>query len=66
MAGYLLRGDFSRWIGDVFGDHALASELQALEDRFPARSGEETLPEMASAVRGRYDLADDELESNLR
>ena len=28
---YLRRGDFARWIGDVFGDHALAQELQRYE-----------------------------------
>ncbi|MEO8077972.1 MAG: hypothetical protein ABI818_16720, partial [Acidobacteriota bacterium] len=52
MAGYIARGDFSRWIGDVFGDRALAGELRALEDRFRERSREDVLLEMASAVRG--------------
>jgi hypothetical protein len=63
LAGYIMRGDFSRWIGDVFGDRALAGELRALEQRYREGSSAETLPEMASAVRGRYDLAEDELET---
>ena len=48
---------------DVFGDRALADELRALEQRYRTGSRDETLPEMASAVRGRYDLLDDELET---
>jgi hypothetical protein len=63
---YLLRGDFSRWIGDVFGDRALADDLRTLEERHRARSRVETLPEMANAIRGRYDLAEDELEATVR
>ncbi len=63
LAGYIMRGDFSRWIGEVFGDQALAEELRTLEQRYRAGSAEETLPEMASAVRGRYDLAEDEIET---
>jgi hypothetical protein len=59
LAEYIRRGDFSRWIGDVFGDGALAAELKALEERYRSGPLEETLPEMASAVRGRYDLAED-------
>lgn len=62
LTGYIIRGDFSRWIGDVFGDRALAGELRALEERYRAGSRTETVPEMASAVRGRYDLAEDEVE----
>ena len=62
LAGYIMRGDFSRWIGDVFGDRALAGELQALEERYRAGSRAATVPELASAVRSRYDLAEDELE----
>jgi hydroxymethylpyrimidine pyrophosphatase-like HAD family hydrolase len=66
LEGYIVRGDFSRWIGDVFGDRALAGELRALEEQYRRGCREETLPEMASAVRGRYDLAEDELESIVR
>ena len=62
LAGYIMRGDFSRWIGDVFGDRALAGELEALEQRYRAGSRGETVPEIASAVRGRYDLAEHEVE----
>ena len=63
LAGYIMRGDFSRWIGEVFGDRALAGELRALEERYRGGSRAETVSEMASAVRGRYDLAEDELET---
>lgn len=61
LAGYIMRGDFSRWIGDVFGDRALAGELRTLEERYRAGSRADTVPEMAGAVRARYDLAEDEL-----
>jgi hypothetical protein len=64
LDGYVGRGDFSRWIGDVFGDHALAAELRALEQRYRAGSRDQTIADMAGAVRGRYDLTDEELESS--
>ena len=64
LEGYLVRGDFSRWIADVFGDRALADELRDLEQRYRAGSRDQTLPEMANAVRGRYDLLGDELETD--
>jgi hypothetical protein len=63
LAGYIARGDFSRWIGDVFGDRALAAELRALEEGYRSGSREETVREMANTIRGRYDLAEDELET---
>jgi hydroxymethylpyrimidine pyrophosphatase-like HAD family hydrolase len=63
LGEYIKRGDFSRWIGDVFGDRALAAELRALEERYRSGSRGETLPEMAGAVRSRYDLAEDEVET---
>jgi hypothetical protein len=61
-----MRGDFSRWIGDVFGDRALADELRTLEQRCRTGLRGEALPAMANAVRGRYDLAEDELETTER
>lgn len=61
LAGYIVRGDFSRWIRDVFGDRALADDLRALELRYRPVSAEDTLLAMANAVRGRYDLAEDDL-----
>jgi hypothetical protein len=60
LEGYLRRGDFSRWIGDVFGDHALADELRDLEDRHRTTPRAETVAEVIEAVRARYDLVEDE------
>jgi hydroxymethylpyrimidine pyrophosphatase-like HAD family hydrolase len=59
LEGYLRRGDFSRWIRDVFGDHALADELRALEDRHRREPHAETIAEVIEAVRARYDLVDE-------
>ena len=64
--GYVRRGDFSRWIRDVFGDYALATELRGFEDRHRASPSRDTLPEMLNAIRARYDLTDGgEQESGL-
>lgn len=62
LAGHVARGDFSRWIAEVFGDHALAAELRGLERDHGAVLREETVAGMADAVRGRYDLGEDEVE----
>jgi hydroxymethylpyrimidine pyrophosphatase-like HAD family hydrolase len=63
LDSYVARGDFSRWIGDVFGDRALADELRRLEDRHRKTARAETFGEMAGAVRARYDLAEGERET---
>lgn len=57
--GYLRRGDFSRWIGDVFGDHALAEELHGEEQRYAHGEDRDTLPEIVGAIRSRYDLTEE-------
>jgi hypothetical protein len=56
LRAYLRRGDFSRWIGEVFGDHALASELHDLEQRHRHDEDRDVIADVVAAVRGRYDL----------
>jgi hypothetical protein len=60
LDAYVSRGDFSRWVADVFGDYALAGELRALEARHRPDGDEETRTDMADAIRARYDLLDEE------
>ena len=60
LQGYLKRGDFSRWIREVFGDHALASELRVHEDRYRHGDDLDIVPEMVAAIRSRYDLTEDD------
>jgi hypothetical protein len=60
LAAYLRRGDFSRWIADVFGDNALAEELREEEQRFRTRVDDDVLPEIVSAIRARYDLTEED------
>lgn len=59
LDAYLRRGDFSRWIEEVFGDFALGSELRALEERHRTEPNPDTLPHMVTAIRARYDVAAD-------
>ena len=57
--GYLRRGDFSRWVADVFGDRALARELQAHErDYVQSRSGD-AVARIAAAIKSRYELIEE-------
>jgi hydroxymethylpyrimidine pyrophosphatase-like HAD family hydrolase len=61
LGGYLRRGDFSRWIADVFGDNALALELHKEEQRFRSHVDDDVLPEIVNAIRARYDLTEDDM-----
>ena len=58
---YAVRGDFSRWIRDVFGDFALASEIRALEAQARAAPGSDTVAGVADAIRSRYELVEEPL-----
>ena len=58
LSGHLSRGDFSRWIAEVFGDRGLADEMRAIEQRYRSGSRDAIVSDLANAVRARYDLAD--------
>jgi hypothetical protein len=66
VEGHLRRGDFSRWIADVFGDYPLASELRTLEERHRAGAAAATVDEVAGAIRARYDVAEESVELAAR
>ena len=59
LDGHLRRGDFSRWIRDVFGDRALAADLSEQEERYRLEPTLDVVPDIMNAVRSRYDLTDD-------
>jgi hypothetical protein len=60
LVPYVARGDFSRWIREVFGDHPLASDLRDLEMRHRQVKSPETIPEIVNAIRARYELIDED------
>jgi hypothetical protein len=57
--GYLRRGDFSRWIADVFGDRALARELQGYEREYVESLSVDAVVRIADAVKSRYELTEE-------
>lgn len=61
---FVQRGDFSRWMRDVFGDHVLAAELRSLEARHRGAPSGQTLAALVDAIRARYDLRDDQLATS--
>jgi hypothetical protein len=63
---YLRRGDFSRWIGDVFGDRSLAGELRELEARYRAAPWTTARADVTAAIRGRYDLTRSDATTGVR
>lgn len=57
--GYLRRGDFSRWIADVFGDRPLARELQRLEREYVESRSGDAVARIAAAVKLRDELTEE-------
>ena len=60
LEGHARRGDFSRWIAEVFHDHPLASDVRKVEQRYRLGYVENLRDELIKPIRERY-----EVESNL-
>lgn len=56
VEGHLRRGDFSRWVTDVFGDYPLAASIRRIENDFRRGRLQGVLSDLASAVRVRYEF----------
>lgn len=54
VADHLQRGDISRWIQDVFGDHVLAARVRAIESRTAAEHGTRAAQRLAQLIEARY------------
>jgi hypothetical protein len=58
LDGHLRRGDFSRWIAEVFGDYPLATTVRELEEQYRSGSSRNVRAALAQAVRSRYEFLD--------
>jgi hydroxymethylpyrimidine pyrophosphatase-like HAD family hydrolase len=58
QAGHATRGDFSRWIADVFHDHALALEIRKVEQRFRLGHIHDLSKSIAKLVQERYEFSE--------
>lgn len=58
LDGHLRRGDFSRWVADVFGDYPLAQELQQIEEGYRTQSRNDVAASLGRAVRARYEFVE--------
>jgi hydroxymethylpyrimidine pyrophosphatase-like HAD family hydrolase len=57
VAGHARRGDFSRWIGDVFHDHALASDIRKVEQRFRLGHIRDLSDSITKLIQERYEFS---------
>jgi hydroxymethylpyrimidine pyrophosphatase-like HAD family hydrolase len=57
VAGHAQRGDFSRWVGDVFHDHALASEIRKVEQRFRLGHIHDLTESVVKLIQARYEFS---------
>lgn len=54
LGGHARRGDFSRWIADVFHDHRLASDVRKIEQRYRLGHLDDVRQSLATLVQERY------------
>jgi len=54
LQAHARRGDFSRWISEVFGDAPLAADLQRLEKQVREEEVEDPRPALVKLIRERY------------
>ena len=56
LEGHARRGDFSRWIAEVFHDHPLASDVRKVEQRYRLGYVENLRDELIKPIRERYEV----------
>jgi hypothetical protein len=59
LGAHARRGDFSRWIADVFRDHRLASDVRKIEQRYRLGHLDDVRQSMATVIQERYGLSAD-------
>jgi hypothetical protein len=57
LEGHARRGDFSQWIGDVFHDHLLASDVRKVEQRYRLGHTRDLCNSLAESIQERYELS---------
>jgi hydroxymethylpyrimidine pyrophosphatase-like HAD family hydrolase len=56
IEGHAQRGDYSRWVAEVFGDHLLAKEIRNAEKQFCRGQVANLSESLTKLVRERYEL----------
>ena len=56
IEGHARRGDFSRWIADVFGDQPLAADMRKVERRYRRGQITNLCETLIAPIRERYEL----------
>lgn len=64
VSGHARRGDFSRWIAGVFHDHALASDIRKVEQRFRIGHIHDLAEQVARMIQDRYEFSGEQIETN--
>ena len=55
LEGHVHRGDFSRWIGDVFHDPTLAADIRKVEQRYHLGHIRDLCGSIGAAIEERYE-----------
>jgi hydroxymethylpyrimidine pyrophosphatase-like HAD family hydrolase len=58
LNGHLRRGDFSRWVAEVFGDYQLAGDIAKLEVQYERGAANDIVAGISQAVRSRYEFTE--------
>ena len=56
LDGHLKRGDFSKWIAEVFGDYPLGKTVREIEENYRRDASGNAIPGIAMAIRARYEF----------